>query len=74
MNYSATVQKPKFVEFDTVEKFSNRCVKLINTEHIVLVEPLEDNQADYRCLVYLTNGKTLCVDGTFDRVTNKIIE
>jgi hypothetical protein len=58
----------KFIELTAIEKFSDRCVKLVNIDHIVLVEPLVDAQPGHRCLIYLTSGKTLYVDGTLDRI------
>lgn len=60
--------KSKFVHFSVIEGYSNVIERAINVDHVIQFEPNLDRQGT--CRVYLTEGKVICVSGTFEQLIN----
>jgi hypothetical protein len=61
--------KPKFIHIRIIEGFSHVIDRVVNVDHIIQFEPIQD-RAGY-CNLYLSNGKVLTVTESFERLIEK---
>jgi len=61
--------KNKFIHVSIIEGFSTAIERALNMDHVIQFEP--NIAKSGTCHVWLTDGKIICVVGTFEQLIQK---